>query len=308
MIDALDADQVRQLAEITEAILGRIDPDGVVMAPQRDAAIPAPHRPLSPPGVRSLTSDDDPAVLRRGLDQLADLLGERPGGAQGIRRRARSGAVQDLVDRIVAAPSRFARTARGEEVDWSQTPSAGHDPAARFRAHAEDLLRAVADDAAAGGPIPLDWQCAELAVHTWDLATALGRSTGDLDAEVAERGLAFMRASLTPDNRSPAFGPEQPAPDGADAYRRIAAFAGRPVSLDGLGSGRHRRPDRSAHPAAHRGDEFGVVGQVRAERGEDGGDGVGAAAGRRGPQLVGPDVAHRGARARAGAAATPPAR
>ena len=35
VIDALDADQVRQLAEITEAILGRIDPDGVVMAPQR---------------------------------------------------------------------------------------------------------------------------------------------------------------------------------------------------------------------------------------------------------------------------------
>jgi DNA-binding MarR family transcriptional regulator len=38
VIDALDADQVRQLAEITEAILGRIDPDGVVMAPQRDSA------------------------------------------------------------------------------------------------------------------------------------------------------------------------------------------------------------------------------------------------------------------------------
>src|SRR3954466_2353930 len=36
VIDALDGAQVRQLAEITEAILGRIDPDGVVMAPQRD--------------------------------------------------------------------------------------------------------------------------------------------------------------------------------------------------------------------------------------------------------------------------------
>ncbi len=38
VIDALDGDQVRQLAEITEAILGRIDPDGVVLAPQRDRA------------------------------------------------------------------------------------------------------------------------------------------------------------------------------------------------------------------------------------------------------------------------------
>ena len=36
VIDALDADQVKQLSAITEAILGRIDPDGVVMAPQRD--------------------------------------------------------------------------------------------------------------------------------------------------------------------------------------------------------------------------------------------------------------------------------
>jgi hypothetical protein len=120
--------------------------------------------------------------------------------------------------------------ARGEAVDWSATPSAGPDAAARFRSHAEDLLGAVTDDGASGGgPVSLDWQCAELAVHTWDLATAIGRPTADLDAEVAERGLAFMRAGLTDDNRGTAFGPEQPAPEGADAYQRIAAFAGRSV-------------------------------------------------------------------------------
>jgi len=38
VLDALDAEQVAQLADITEAILRRIDPEGVVMAPQRDAA------------------------------------------------------------------------------------------------------------------------------------------------------------------------------------------------------------------------------------------------------------------------------
>jgi len=119
--------------------------------------------------------------------------------------------------------------ARGEAVDWSNTPSASPSPAAQFRSHAEDLLRAVGGDAAPGGPVTVDWQCAELAVHTWDLATAIGRSTGDLDAEVAERGLAFMRAGLTEDNRGPAFGPEQPAPEGADPYQRAAALAGRSV-------------------------------------------------------------------------------
>ncbi len=88
------------------------------------------------------------------------------------------------------------------------------------------MLRQAGQDSPADGAA--DWQCAELAVHTWDLATALGRPTDGLDPEPAERGLAFMRASLTEDRRGPAFGPEQPAPDGADAYRRIAAFAGRP--------------------------------------------------------------------------------
>jgi DNA-binding MarR family transcriptional regulator len=38
VIDALTAEQVAQLAEITDAILTRIDPSGVVLSPQRDAA------------------------------------------------------------------------------------------------------------------------------------------------------------------------------------------------------------------------------------------------------------------------------
>jgi len=172
-----------------------------------------------------MTPDDHPAVLRRGLDQLAGLLDDVPAGALGDPTPCPQWDVRDLVDHIVAAPARFAGMARGEDVDWSATPSAGDEPAARFRENADDLLGA----AAGGGSVPVDWQCAELAVHTWDLATALGRSTADLDPEVAERGLAFMRASLTEENRAPAFGPEQPAPEGADAYRRLAAFAGRSV-------------------------------------------------------------------------------
>ena len=177
-----------------------------------------------------MTTDDDAGLLRRGLDQVAGLLDDIPSGALGNPTPCPQWTLQDLVDHIVASPSRFDSMARGETVDWSATPSAGPDAAARFRSHAEDLLGAVADDGApGGGPVSLDWQCAELAVHTWDLATAIGRPTADLDAEVAERGLAFMRAGLTDDNRGTAFGPEQPAPEGADAYQRIAAFAGRSV-------------------------------------------------------------------------------
>ena len=171
--------------------------------------------------------DDEAAVLRRALDQLAGLLDDVPGDALGNGTPCERWSVRDLVDHVVAAPTRFGRMVRGEPVDWAATPSAGAEPGAEFRSHAEDLLRARREHGA--GPVPVDWQCAEIAVHTWDLATALGRSTAELDPEVAERGLAFMRANLTADNRGPAFGPEQPAPEGADPYQRVAAFAGRSV-------------------------------------------------------------------------------
>jgi uncharacterized protein (TIGR03086 family) len=177
-----------------------------------------------------MKAEGDPVVLRRALNQLAGLLDDVPGGALSGGTACGQWSVQDLVDHIVAAPSRFARMVRGEGIDWSApTPSAGHDPAALFRSNADDLLRAVRDHAGPDAPVALDWQCAEIAVHTWDLAAAISRSTRDLDAEVAERGLAFMRANLTETNRSPAFGPEQPAPEGADPYERAAAFSGRSV-------------------------------------------------------------------------------
>lgn len=176
-----------------------------------------------------MSADDDAAVLHRALDQLAGLLDDVPAGVSGDRTPCADWTVQDLVDHIVVMPARFARMVRGEQVDWAATPSAGDDPAAEFRSNAEDLLRAWGEHDGADAPVPLDWQCGEVAVHSWDLATALGRPSGDLDPEVAERGLAFMAASLTDDNRGPAFGPEQPAPEGADAYQRVAALAGRSV-------------------------------------------------------------------------------
>ena len=181
----------------------------------------------------AMTPTDDISVLRRGLDQLAGMLDDVPADASGRPTPCEQWDLQDLVDHVVAAPSRFACMVRGEEVDWSAAPSAGDAPADRFRSHAEDLLEVlgveVLGDGASAGSVPVDSQCAEIAVHTWDLATALGRPTGDLDPAVAESGLAFMRAGLTEDNRAPAFGPERPAPDGADAFQRIAAFAGRTV-------------------------------------------------------------------------------
>ena len=174
-----------------------------------------------------MSPDADTQILARGLDQLATLLGSVHPDDLGRPTPCPDWTVSDLVDHIVQAPARFAMMVRGEQVDWAAPTPHADDPVATYQENAQDLLAAWANhpDAQPG----TDWQCAEVAVHTWDLATALGRPIDTLDAEVAERGRAFMSASLNDDNRAPAFGPEVPAPTGADAYTRIAAFAGRAV-------------------------------------------------------------------------------
>jgi uncharacterized protein (TIGR03086 family) len=175
--------------------------------------------------------DEEIAVLSSGLEQASALLDSVGDDDLGNATPCHDWTTADLVDHLVAAPSRFARMVRGEDVDWAApTPHVGADRADAFRAAADELLdawRALADGESPMGP---DWQSAEIAVHTYDLATALSRPTSELDAEVAERGLAFMRANLTSENRAPVFEPEQAAPEDADAYQRIAAFAGRTVT------------------------------------------------------------------------------
>lgn len=170
------------------------------------------------------------AALTRGLDQMAGLLAEVSPEQLGRSTPCQEWTLTELIDHVVDGPTKSARMVRGEKVDWSApTPHVGQERVEVFRAGVEDLLVAWRDASGRDVPMSPDWQCAELAVHSYDLAATLGRSTSDLDPEVAERGLAFMQANLTADNRGAAFGPERSAPEDADAYQRIAAFAGRAV-------------------------------------------------------------------------------
>jgi uncharacterized protein (TIGR03083 family) len=135
--------------------------------------------------------------------------------------------VRDLVSHLVATPGRFLQLGRGEEVDWSaQAPLPPDDEwAGAFRSAADDLIHSWhqrGDDDPGGA----DWQTAEVAVHTWDLARATGQDR-PLDPEVAERGLALMQQGLTPENRGRAFGPPVDVAADAPAYDRLAAWAGR---------------------------------------------------------------------------------
>jgi uncharacterized protein (TIGR03086 family) len=62
--------------------------------------------------------------------------------------------------------------------------------------------------------------------HAWDLAKATGMST-DLAPELYAEALELLQSRFASAGRSSSFAEEKPAPPGASAADRFAAFAGR---------------------------------------------------------------------------------
>jgi uncharacterized protein (TIGR03086 family) len=172
-------------------------------------------------------TNESVVVLSRALDQAGDVLAAVH--ADQLARPTPCGDwdVAQLIGHLVDAPVRFLAMARGEKPDWSAAPPAvTRNWTASFRSHADDLIHHWHQVGAAADARQVDWQTAEIAVHTWDVARSTGQSPSLLP-EVAERGLAFMSAMLTPDNRGDAFAPAVQVPDDAPVYDRLAALAGR---------------------------------------------------------------------------------
>jgi uncharacterized protein (TIGR03086 family) len=172
---------------------------------------------------------DEVTLLGRAIDQAGDMLEHVHSEVVGRPTPCERWSVGDVADHLVQSPRTFLALMRGEQPDWGAPPPHLDDGwAQEFRNAGDDLIHAwhQEEDEGRGSAA---WQCAELAVHTWDLARGLGVPTDGLDPAVAEAGLAFMQANLTDENRDGAFGPAQEAPDGAGPYDRIAAFAGRRV-------------------------------------------------------------------------------
>ena len=174
--------------------------------------------------------NDSVVILSRALDQAGDCLAAVHEDQLSQPTPCKDWDVARLIAHMVASPGNLLELSQGGTPDWSKEP----DPvvgewASDFRSAADDLIHywhEKGPDADAG---QIDWQTAELAVHTWDLVQATGQPAR-LDPEVAERGLAFMSGALTPENRGQAFGPEVSAPADAPPYDRLAAFAGRSLS------------------------------------------------------------------------------
>ncbi len=165
-------------------------------------------------------------VLVRAIDQAGDVLAAIHADELDNPTPCADWTVHELADHLAVAPTRFLAMARGEEIHWAAAPLVAEGTwATIFRTTGDDLIHhwhEQPDDQVGQA----DWQTAEIAVHTWDLARATGHA-GTLDEEVAERALAFMQQGLTDENRGPVFGPAVSVADDAPAYDRLAAFAGR---------------------------------------------------------------------------------
>lgn len=171
------------------------------------------------------TPHESVVVLSRALDQAGDVLTAVHPDQLDLPTPCGDWTVEQLIAHLVATPGNFVTMMSGGDPDWAATATVPEDWAGAFRSSADDLIHLWhgKDDVEAPGA---DWQTAELAVHTWDLARATGQS-GPLDPEVAERGLGFMAANLKPEMRGEVFAAEVDVPDDAPPYDRLVAFAGR---------------------------------------------------------------------------------
>jgi uncharacterized protein (TIGR03086 family) len=173
-------------------------------------------------------ASDAVTSLSRALDQISELLEHVHADNLHDPTPCHDWDVEQLVEHLVRGVRKFTDAAHGEKPDWSTPPEPVTESwAAAFDVAADDLRHAWHQAGDAASPGIIDWQVAELAVHGWDLARALGHPTSELDAEVAERGLSFMSQNLTDDNRGKAFGTAVDLPDDAPVQDRVAAFAGR---------------------------------------------------------------------------------
>lgn len=170
-------------------------------------------------------------VLSRALDQASDVLAAVHEDQLRLPTPCTEWNVERLIAHLVAAPGLGIVIASGNTPDWSAEPAPiSSDWAVAFRSAADDLMHVWRQAGESVDPRKVDWQTAEFAVHTWDLARATGQST-DLDPEVAVRGLAFLSATLTtPESRGDYFAPEVPIDEHAPPYDRLAALAGRDPS------------------------------------------------------------------------------
>lgn len=170
-------------------------------------------------------------ALQRALTQAADLLDSVTSDDLAKPTPCVEWDVRKLANHLIAAPRIFVTMLQGAPPGWNGREDYAVHLGEELRTRGNTLInlwREVAGSGEATMPDP-DWQAAEIATHTWDLARALGRSTETLDQSVAQRALVAMDRILGPVRKGRAWADARSAPEGSDAYTHLAAYAGREV-------------------------------------------------------------------------------
>lgn len=170
-------------------------------------------------------------ALQRALTQAADLLDDVTAADLDKSTPCTEWDVRRLANHLIAAPRIFVTMLQGAPPGWNGREDYAAQLGEELRTRGNTLINLWREIAVSGEETMADpdWQAAEIATHTWDLATALGRSTDGLDQSVAQRALVAMDRILGPTRKGRAWADARSAPDGVDAYTHLAAYAGREV-------------------------------------------------------------------------------
>jgi uncharacterized protein (TIGR03086 family) len=149
--------------------------------------------------------------------------------------------VRQLLHHLVGGNARFAALIAGTPLPDADSTFLTDDLTADFD-RSVGRLRALftqPDGLTRLAPTPFGQQpgaflasmrASEMLLHGWDLARATGQPT-DLAPEVAEHCLEDFRRLRAANQGNTMFAPPQPIPDNAPAADRLAAYAGRTVTV-----------------------------------------------------------------------------
>ena len=176
------------------------------------------------------------ASTRQVIDQISDADLDRP-------TPCRDWTVRQLLNHLIGTlqlgRALLEDTAPEAAMGPGELPDAdlvGGDPAKAYRLGAEALLAAAQPDTLARmhatplgdmpGAILGGFTTLDIAVHGWDLATAIGRPLA-LDDALARDILAFANQTINDDTRAPRLGPAIAVDDTAPLTDRLVAYLGR---------------------------------------------------------------------------------
>jgi uncharacterized protein (TIGR03086 family) len=211
--------------------------------------------PTEPPPTQPLPTEPPPAQPLAGEPPATRALARACASTRAVLARIRPGQLGDptpcaswdvraLISHFVSTPGwAAAAVTTGDGAPAADRDYAAGDYLASYDATVRAALDAFGAPGALERPVALPFGelpgaallgilAQEQFTHGWDLARAAGQPA-DLDPALAGELLARAGTLITDDFRGPDgaafFGPAAPAPPGASAADRLAAFLGRRV-------------------------------------------------------------------------------